>query len=79
MKEKKLRIMFVAESANDVDSYLSMLMPLLRERNLYQLFVCSKQFDKAKYENMIDDVVQIDMRQSLSPFSIIKNVRKVKK
>ena len=71
--------MHIAECAGGVDVYLSMLLPLLEKKGLYQYFVCSKLFDKAKYEKMVDGVEQIDMKQSFSPFSIIKNVRKVKK
>lgn len=79
MADKKIRIMHIAECAGGVDVYLSMLLPLLEKKGLYQYFVCSKLFDKAKYEKMVDGVEQIDMKQSFSPFSIIKNVRKVKK
>ncbi len=79
MADKKIRIMHIAECAGGVDVYLSMLLPLLEKKGLYQYFVCSKLFDKTKYEKMVDGVEQIDMKQSFSPFSIIKNVRKVKK
>lgn len=77
MVEKKLKIMHIAECAGGVDVYLNMLLPLL-EKKMYQFFICSKKFDKNKYEGVVDGIEQIDMQQTFSPISIIRNIIKVK-
>lgn len=79
MVDNKISIMHIAECGGGVDVYLSMLMPLLKKNNIYQYFICSKQFDKQKYCQFNDGIEQIDMKQSFSPVSIIKNVLKIKK
>lgn len=51
-----MKILHLAECAGGVERYLSMLLPLLEQRNMKQYFICSQNYDKNKYEKMIDDI-----------------------
>lgn len=74
---KETRIVHIAECAGGVDRYLEMLMPLLADE-YQQFFICSRNYDVSKYETIVNEVEQIDMQQSFSPFKIYSQVRKIK-
>lgn len=73
-----MKILHIAECAGGVDRYLEMLLPRLEE-DYEQVFVCSQHFDVAKYEDKVDIVEQIDMKQSFSPMRIYSQVRHIRK
>lgn len=74
-----MKIIHIAECAGGVDRYLSMLLPLLEQRDLKQYFICSQNYDKKKYEKIVDGVKQIDLRQSFSPLYAFKKVFELRK
>lgn len=74
-----MNIMHIAQCAGGVDRYLSMLLPLLRQQNLHQTFVCSQDYKVEEYEGKVDEVEQINMGQSLSPITIISVINKIRK
>jgi len=76
---KAMRILHIAECAGGVERYLSMLLPLLEQRNLTQYFLCSQNYDKEKYEKIVDGVRQIDMKQSFSPLYAVRKVFELRK
>lgn len=69
-----MKILHIAECAGGVDRYLSMLLPLLEQHNMKQYFLCSQNYDKDKYEKIVDGVRQINMRQSFSPWYVFRKV-----
>ena len=72
--KSKMRILHIAECAGGVDRYLEMLLPLLADR-YEQIFVCSQNYDVHKYEQLVDRVEQLVMKQTLLPWTIIRQVR----
>lgn len=74
-----MKIMHIAECAGGVERYLAMLLPLLEGQHLKQYFICSQNYDKSKYEHIVDGVKQIDLQQSLSPMYIIRKVKELRK
>lgn len=69
-----MKVLHIAECAGGVDKYLSMLLPLLRER-FEQVFICSGNYDVARYHKIADRVYQLDMKQTFSPFRVAEEVR----
>ena len=51
-----MKILHIAECAGGVERYLQMLLPRLEKRGLWQFFICSKNYNKQSYENMVDGV-----------------------
>lgn len=72
-------ILHIAECAGGVERYLQMLMPRLEKYNFKQCFICSFNYDKLKYTNIIDDVQQIDMKQTFSPLQVVKKIYAIRK
>lgn len=56
-----------------------MLLPLLEQRKMKQYFICSQNYDREKYANIVDGVKQIDLKQSFSPLYAIKKVFEMRK
>lgn len=74
-----MRILHIAECAGGVDRYLSMLMPMLKKHGLTQYLICSQNYDKEKYEKIVDGVKQTDMKQSFSPLYAVRKVLELRK
>lgn len=74
-----IRILHIAECAGGVERYLQMLLPRLESRGLKQFFICSKNYNPKSYERMVDGVDQMDLKQTFSPFQIIKKVSAIRK
>lgn len=70
--------MHIVQCPGGVDSYLSMLLPLLEQYKLYQILVCSYDYDYKKYINEVDKVEQLDMKQSFNLLKLIKNIRRIR-
>ena len=68
--------MHIVQCPGGVDRYLSMLLPLLEQYKLYQILVCSYDYDYKKYINEVDKVEQLDMKQSFNLLKLIKNIRR---
>ena len=69
-----MNIIHIAQCAGGVDRYLSMLLPLLKKAGIYQILVCSFDYNKYEYEVKVDEIEQINLRQSLNPFFIINSI-----
>ena len=77
--EKIISILHIAECAGGVERYLQMLMPRLEQCGFRQYFVCSLDYDKRKYQDIVDDVEQIDMKQTFSPLYVINKICEIRK
>lgn len=69
-----MKVLHIAECAGGVERYLSMLLPLLEKMNVSQYFLCSNNYDKTKFSNIVDGLEQIDLKQSFSPFYVLKKI-----
>lgn len=74
-----MKILHIAECAGGVERYLQMLLPRLEERGLWQFFICSKNYNKQSYENMVDGVDQMDLKQTFSPLQVWKKVSAIRR
>lgn len=74
-----MRIMHIVQCAGGVDRYLSMLLPLLERAGLHQILICSYDYKKEDYQEKVDEVEQLDMKQSLAPWAILKSIRSIRK
>lgn len=74
-----MKILHIAECAGGVERYLQMLLPRLEERGLWQFFICSKNYNKQSYENMVDGVDQMDLKQTFSPLQVWKMVSAIRR
>lgn len=74
-----MNIMHIAQCAGGVDRYLSMLLPLLRQKNLRQTFICSQDYKSEEYVDKVDEVEQLDMGQSLNPLTIIGSITQIRR
>ena len=52
-----MKVMHIVQCPGGVDRYLSMLLPLLEQYKLYQILVCSYDYDYKKYINEVDKVI----------------------
>lgn len=73
------KVLHIAECAGGVERYLAMLLPLLKEKGMEQVLVCSYDYDIDKFRQLVDDVLQINLRQSFSPKAIITQVKELRK
>ena len=74
-----MKILHIAECAGGVERYLQMLLPRLEKRGLKQFFICSKNYEKSQYEQMVDGVRQMDLKQTFSPLQVLKKVTAIRK
>lgn len=74
-----MKIIHIAQCAGGVDRYLFMLLPLLKESGLQQVLICSLDYKKEKYIGKVDEIEQLNIGQSLSPFSVLKSVLSIRK
>lgn len=74
-----MNIMHIAQCAGGVDRYLSMLLPLLRQQNLHQTFVCSQDYKVEEYTDKVNKVEQINMGQSLNPLTIMRVIIQIRR
>ena len=74
-----MKILHIAECAGGVERYLQMIFPRLEKRGMSQFFICSKNYNKQIYENMVDGVEQMDLKQSFSPFQVWTKVSAIRR
>lgn len=74
-----MKILHIAECAGGVERYLQMLLPRLERRGVRQYFLCSDNYDRHRYEEMVDGVRQMDLRQTFSPWQVWGKVREIRK
>ena len=75
---KQIKVLHIAECAGGVERYLQMLLPRLEAKGLWQYFICSESYDTRKYQDMVDGVDQMDMRQTFSPLQVIKKAKGIR-
>lgn len=73
-----IKILHIAECAGGVDRYLEMLLPLL-ENEYEQIFICSYNYDMEKYQDIVNKVYQLDIKQTLLPFRVMRDVLKIRR
>lgn len=74
-----MTIIHIVQCAGGVDRYLSMLLPLLKKAGLQQILICSFDYKKEEYKEKVDEIVQLNISQSLSPISILRNIFSIRK
>ena len=74
-----MKIIHIVQCAGGVDRYLSMLLPLLEKAGLQQILICSFDYKNEEYEGKVDEIKQLNIGQSLSPTSVLKNIFSIRK
>lgn len=81
-RQKKIRILHVAQSAGGVDRYIRMLLKYLDKEKFENIFVCSYDFKNEDYKDLVISFESVDMHRSIgiSDLKAIDEVRqKIKK
>lgn len=78
MKKDKIRILHVAQAAGGVDRYIRMLLKYLDKDVFDNVLVCSQDFDKENYENLVSNFEQLEMTREIG-INDLKAIRKVRK
>ena len=76
---QKITVLHIAECAGGVERYLQMLMPRLEAKGFCQFFICSCNYNKASYQDMVDGVEQMDLQQTFSLLQVIRKVLSIRK
>lgn len=79
LMKRRMIVLHIAECAGGVERYLQMLLPRLEEKGMCQYFICSLNYDKSRYESLVDGVEQMDLKQTFSPVQIVKKVCSIRK
>ena len=74
-----MKILHIVQCAGGVERYLSMLLPLLHQQKLHQTLVCSQDYKIEEYKEIVDEVEQLNMGQSLNPLTILSVVKRIRK
>ena len=72
-------MLHIAECAGGVERYLQMLLPRLEVRGFRQYFVCSKSYDRRRYDGVVDGVEQMDLRQTFSPVQVVRKALAIRR
>lgn len=78
MKDKKIRILHVAQAAGGVDRYLRMLLKYLDKNKFDNIVVLSQDFKKSDYSGLIYAFEQLDMTRAIGVHDL-KAISKVRK
>lgn len=74
-----IKLLHIAECAGGVDKYLSMLMPLLKEHNIHQYFICSQNYNLKEYKMWNEDIFLTEINQSFNPSILWKKIKEIRK
>lgn len=76
---EKIRIMHVVQAAGGVDKYIQMLLKYLDKDKFENILVCSQDFDRSNYEELVVVFEQIPMQREIGvkDLKAIRNVRKL--
>lgn len=66
MSNNRIRVLHVAEAAGGVDRYLKALFKYMDRDQFENVFVCSQNFNKPSYEQLVDHVIQIPMSHEIN-------------
>lgn len=77
MKNKKIRIMHVAQAAGGVDRYIRMLLKYLDKEKFENVLVCSQDYYEEDYRGLVDFFEQVEMTRAIGGYDLkaIKEVR----
>lgn len=77
MKNKKIRIMHVAQAAGGVDRYIRMLIKYLDKEKFENVLVCSQDFHEEDYRHLVDFFEQVEMTRAIggNDLKVIKEIR----
>jgi len=73
-----MKVLHIAECAGGVERYLAMLLPLLKEKGVVQVLACSHDYDTEKFRSLVDEVRQMNLRQSFSARAIFTQVKRLR-
>ena len=76
--KKTIHVLHVAQCAGGVDSYLCTLLLHMDRQRFMHILVCAADYRQEAYSSLVDEFVQVDMRNALSPCSDIKAVVSVR-
>ena len=65
MRKNKIRILHVAQAAGGVDRYIRMLLKYLDKDKFENILVCSQDFHKEDYNDLVDYFEQIEMTRAI--------------
>lgn len=74
-----MKIIHIVQCAGGVDRYLSMLLPLLKKEGIQQVLICSFDYSKDDYKEKVDEIEQINIKQSFSPFLVYRSILSIRK
>ena len=77
MRNRKIRILHVAQAAGGVDRYIRMLLKYLDKEKFENILVCSQDFREEDYRGLVDSFEQIEMTRAIggNDLKAIKAVR----
>lgn len=78
--EKKIKVLHIAQAAGGVDRYLRSLLKYFDKENFENILLCSGDYIKENYDDIVDKFIQIQMQREISfsaDFSAVRNIRKV--
>lgn len=70
----KIRLFHIVQCAGGVDCYLRMLLAHMNRNQFEHILICSFDYSKDEYKNLVDEFVQIEMCNSLSLMSDVKAI-----
>lgn len=76
---KRLTILHVVQCAGGVDCYLRMLLSHMDKKRFRHILVCSADYQREAYLPLVDEFVQVDMRNALSPCADTKAIISVRR
>ena len=74
----KIRIFHIVQCAGGVDCYLRMLLTSMDRNRFEHILICSFDYSKDEYKNLVDEFVQIEMRNSLPLMTDVKAISSVR-
>ena len=74
----KIRLLHIAQCAGGVDCYLRMLLAHMDKKCFMQILICSPDYSEDKYQDLVEEFIQIEMCNSLSFVKDTKAIRKVR-
>lgn len=73
------KIMFIVQSPGGVERYIRMLLKYLNREAFQIIFVCSNDFIKEKYIDLVDEFINVDMCRNINLNTDLKGILSVRK
>ena len=79
MRNRKIKILHVAQAAGGVDRYIRMLLKYLDKDKFENVLACSQDFHKENYDGLVDAFEQIEINRAIgaSDLNSIREVRRL--